>query len=162
MNVTYHRAYDLGENLLPLFLEYAAMLSEKGGEQMRRCLAVQNYDEEISHLEEKYGEPQGRLFLVRCDGKDAGCVAIRKLEEGICELKRVYLRPEFRGKGIGRNMMERIIDEARAEGYKLMRLDTTPYLDEAYALYVKMGFYEIPKYYFTNPVEEAVYMEKKL
>lgn len=162
MNVTYHRGYDLAENLRPLFLEYAAMLGERGGEQMRQCLAVQNYDEELSHLEDKYGEPQGRLFLVRCDGKDAGCVAIRKLEEGVCELKRVYLRPEFRGHGVGRAMMEKIIDDARAAGYKLMRLDTTPYLNEAYAIYVKLGFYEIPKYYFTNPVEEAIYMEKQL
>lgn len=162
MTVTYHRGYDLAENLRPLFLEYGAMLGEKGGEQMRRCLAVQNYDEELAHLEEKYGEPAGRLFLVRCDGKDAGCVAIRKLEDGVCELKRVYLRPEYRGHGVGRAMMERIIDEARAEGYTLMRLDTTPYLDAAYALYEKLGFYVIPKYYFTNPVEEAIYMEKQL
>ncbi len=162
MNVTYHRAYDLGQNLLPLFLEYAALLGERGGEPMRQCLAVQNYDEEIQHLEEKYGEPRGRLFLVRCDGKDAGCIAIRYLEEGICELKRVYLRPEYQGKGIGRDMMEKILDEARAAGYHTMRLDTVPYLDAAHALYVKLGFYVIPKYYFTNPVEEAIYMEKKL
>lgn len=162
MTVTYHRGYDLAENLRPLFLEYGAMLGEKGGEQMRQCLAVQNYDEELAHLEEKYGEPAGRLFLVRCDGQDAGCVAIRKLEDGVCELKRVYLRPEYRGHGVGRAMMERIIDEARAEGYTLMRLDTTPYLDAAYALYEKLGFYVIPKYYFTNPVEEAIYMEKQL
>ena len=74
----------------------------------------------------------------------------------------MYLLPEYQGKGIGRDMMEKILDEARAAGYHTMRLDTVPYLDAAYALYVKLGFYVIPKYYFTNPVEEAVYMEKKL
>lgn len=162
MNVTFELGYHQGAELLPLFLEYGQMLSERGGEVMRQCLAVQNYDEEIEHLEDKYGEPRGRLFLVRCDGAVAGCIAIRYLEEGICELKRVYLRPAYRGKGVGRAMMEKIIAEAREAGYRLMRLDTVPYLDAAHALYVKFGFYVIDKYYFTNPVEEAVYMEKAL
>lgn len=162
MNVTFHPGYDLPDALRPLFLEYGALLGEKGGEAMRQCLAVQNYDEELQHLEEKYGRPQGRLYLVRCDGQDAGCIAIRYLEEGICELKRVYLRPAFQGHGVGRQMMEKIIAEARDAGYHTMRLDTVPYLDAAHALYVKLGFYVIPKYYFTNPVEEAIYMEKKL
>lgn len=162
MNVTFHHGYDLPDALRPLFLEYSDMLGEKGGEPMRQCLAVQNYDEELQHLEEKYGLPKGRIFLVRCDGQDAGCIAIRYFEEGVCELKRVYLRPEYRGSGVGRQMMEHIIAEARSAGYQYMRLDTMPYLTEAHALYVKLGFYVIPKYYFTNPVEEAIYMEKKL
>lgn len=162
MNVTFERGYPHAEALRPLFLEYGTMLGEKGGETMRQCLAVQNYDEELQHLEEKYGEPRGRLYLVRCDGRDAGCIAIRYLEEGICELKRVYLRPEFRGGGVGRQMMEKVIAEARAAGYTKMRLDTVPYLESAYALYVKLGFCVIPKYYFTNPVEEAIYMELTL
>jgi GNAT superfamily N-acetyltransferase len=77
-------------------------------ESMKNTLS---YDEEIEHLQEKYGEPRGRLFLVRCDGAVAGCIAIRYLEEGVCELKRVYLRPAYQGKGVGRKMMEKIIDE---------------------------------------------------
>lgn len=162
MNITFESGYHQGNELLPLFLEYGQLLGERGGEAMRQCLAVQNYDEEIEHLQEKYGEPRGRLFLVRCDGAVAGCIAIRYLEEGVCELKRVYLRPAYQGNGVGRKMMEKIIDEARRAGYRLMRLDTVPYLDAAYALYVKFGFYQIEKYYFTNPVEEAIYMEKEL
>ena len=162
MLVTFEPGYHQGKELLPLFREYGQMLGEKGGEQMRQCLAVQNYDEEIAHLEEKYGRPKGRLFLVRCDGSVAGCIAIRYLEEGVCELKRVYLRPAYQGCGVGRQMMEKILAEAREAGYRLMRLDTTPYLTAAYALYQKFDFYEIDKYYFTNPVEDAIYMEKKL
>lgn len=162
MKITFELGYHQGAELLPLFLEYGQMLSERGGEAMRQCLAVQNYDEELSHLEEKYGQPRGCIFLVRCDGAVAGCIAFRYLEDGICELKRVYLRESFRGNGIGRVMLEKIIHEARAAGYRLMRLDTLPYLDAAYALYVKFGFYKIEKYYFTNPAEEAVYMEKVL
>ncbi|MBQ3548339.1 MAG: GNAT family N-acetyltransferase [Oscillospiraceae bacterium] len=162
MNITFEPGYQRGKDLLPLFLEYGQLLSDRGGEAMRQCLAVQNYDEEIQHLEEKYGQPRGRLFLVRCDGAVAGCIAIRYLEEGICELKRVYLREEYRGCGVGKMMMEKILAEAREAGYRRMRLDTVPYLDAAHGLYVQFGFYEIEKYYFTNPVEEAIYMEKML
>ncbi len=137
-----------------LFLEYAQSLGFS--------LCFQNFDKELAGLPGDYAPPEGRLLLVECEGKLAACVALHKLEPGICEMKRLYLRPQFRGKGLGRALAERIIAEARQIGYRRMRLDTVePVMKDAVAMYRKLGFKEIAAY-CANPIAGALYMELEL
>jgi len=137
-----------------LFLEYAQSLGFS--------LCFQNFDKELAGLPGDYVPPKGRLLLAEYEGQVAGCVALRPREAGICEMKRLYLRPQFRGKGLGRVFAERIIAEARATGYERMRLDTVePVMRDAVALYRKLGFEEIAPY-CSNPIAGAMYMELKL
>ena len=137
-----------------LFLEYAQSLGFS--------LCFQSFDKELAGLPGKYAPPEGRLLLADYQGQLAGCVAMRKLESDICEMKRLYLRPQFRGKGLGRALAERIISEARQIGYGRMRLDTVePAMKDAVATYHKLGFTEIPPY-CENPIAGATYMELNL
>lgn len=137
-----------------LFLEYAQSLGFS--------LCFQNFDEELAGLPGDYAPPEGRLLLAECEGQLAGCVAIHKLEAGICEMKRLYLRPLFRGRGAGRALAERIISDARQIGYRRMRLDTVePVMKDAVAMYSKLGFKEIAPY-CANPIAGALYMELEL
>jgi Acetyltransferases len=125
-------------------------------------LCFQDFDGEVAALPGKYAPPEGRLFIAYADGKPAGSIALRKLEEGICEMKRLFVRDEFRGRKIGVLLIEKIIEEARAIGYEKMRLDTyPPKMGKAVALYNAYGFREIPAYYH-NPYGETLYMEKDL
>jgi GNAT superfamily N-acetyltransferase len=134
-----------------LFLEYAKSLGFS--------LCFQNFDKELANLPGDYSPPDGRLLLVEYDGQLGGCVALHKLEDGICEMKRLYLRPEFRGKGLGRAIADRIIEEAHQIGYQRMRLDTVePVMKDAVAMYRRIGFREIAPY-CTNPIAGALYME---
>jgi GNAT superfamily N-acetyltransferase len=137
-----------------LFLEYAQSLGFS--------LCFQNFDRELAGLPGDYAPPEGRLLLVECEGQLAGCVALHKLDSGVCEMKRLYLRPPFRGKGLGRALTERIIAEARQIGYRRMRLDTVePVMKDAVAMYGKLGFKEIAPYR-PNPIAGAMYMELEL
>jgi putative acetyltransferase len=137
-----------------LFLEYAQSLGFS--------LCFQGFDKELAGLPGDYSPPEGRLLLVECEGQLAGCVALHKLEPGICEMKRLYLRSQFRGKGLGRALAERIIGEARQIGYQRIRLDTVePIMKDAVAMYRKLGFTEIPPYR-PNPIAGAMYMELEL
>lgn len=137
-----------------LFLEY--------GKSLGFSLCFQNFDKELADLPGSYAQPTGRLFLAECDGQLAGCIALRKLEEGICEMKRLYVRPEFRGKGAGRRLTDLILAEARQIGYRRMRLDTVePVMKDAVAMYRKIGFREIAPY-CANPIAGALYMELQL
>lgn len=137
-----------------LFLEYAQSLGFS--------LCFQNFDKELAGLPGGYAPPTGRLLLAEYDGKLAGCVALHKLEDGICEMKRLYLRSEFRGKRLGRILADRIIAEARQIGYQRMRLDTVePVMKDAVAMYRKIGFREIAPYR-ANPIPGALYMELDL
>jgi ribosomal protein S18 acetylase RimI-like enzyme len=134
-----------------LFIEYAKSLGFS--------LCFQNFDKELANLPGDYSPPDGRLLLAESDGQLAGCVALHKLGEGVCEMKRLYLRPDFRSKGLGRALANRIIAEARQIGYELMRLDTVePVMRDAVAMYRRIGFREIAPYR-NNPIAGALYME---
>ena len=137
-----------------LFLEYAQSLGFS--------LCFQSFDKELASLPCDYSPPQGRLLLAEYEGQLAGCVALHKLEPGICEMKRLYLRPQMRGKGLGLALANHIIAEARQIGYHRMRLDTVePVMKDAVAMYRKIGFQEIAPY-CANPIAGALYMELQL
>lgn len=137
-----------------LFIEYQQWLNFS--------LCFQGFDKELAELPGSYAEPKGRLYFAECNGKIAGCIALRPMnEEGVCEMKRLFVREEFRGKKIGRILAEKILADAKAIGYHTMRLDTLQRMEAARALYKKLGFNIIPAYY-NNPMNEVVYMELKL
>lgn len=125
-------------------------------------LCFQNFEEEVANLPGKYAAPEGRLFLAFADEKLAGCIALRKLEDGVCEMKRLFVRDGFRGQKIGVSLIEKLIEEARTIGYKKMRLDTfPPKMGKAVSLYESYGFRAIPPYYH-NPFDDTLFMELSL
>jgi ribosomal protein S18 acetylase RimI-like enzyme len=137
-----------------LFLEYANSLNFS--------LCFQSFDKELASLPGDYAPPSGRLLLAGISGRAAGCVALRPLDATTCEMKRLYVRPEFRAHKLGRRLAHAVIGEARAASYKRMRLDTVePVMREAVQLYRTLGFYEIPAY-CANPIQGALYMELQL
>lgn len=134
-----------------LFEEYAKWLGLN--------LCFQNFDQELAELPGSYAPPNGRLLLAVENDQIAGCVALRRIGEGICEIKRLYVRPDFRGRGLGHELTTTVIEAARKIGYQTMRLDTLPgKMDRAIAMYRALGFREIEPYYH-NPVKGAAFME---
>ena len=136
-----------------LFCEYAA--------ESQLDLCFQNFEAELAGLPGAYAPPEGRLLLALYEGQLAGCVALRKFEDGVCEMKRLFVRPAFRGQGIGRALVRRVIEEARAAGYSTMRLDTLARMRAAITLYESLGFRRIEAYR-PYPLEDAVYLELTL
>jgi putative acetyltransferase len=137
-----------------LFLEYAQSLGFS--------LCFQGFDKELAGLPGDYAAPEGRLLLATYEDQLAGCIALHKLDPQICEMKRLYLRPKFRGKGFGRVLAGRVIVEARQIGYSRIRLDTVePVMKDAVAMYRNIGFQEIAPYR-SNPIAGALYMELQL
>ena len=153
-------AYDHPQEVGELFKEYTDMLIE-GDSTFADYLSIQNYDEELKHLEVKYGMPEGRLYLAYYEGKLAGCIGLRKIDTQNCEMKRLYVRPSFRGKKIGGFLVEKIIADAKEIGYAHMLLDTLPFLESACAIYQKTGFYEIPSYN-DSPMDASIFMKLDL
>ena len=138
-----------------LFREYESWLALD--------LCFQNFEEELENLPGKYAATAGgRLFLIAVDGAIAGCAAFRKLDAGVCEMKRLFVRDDFRGLRLGVSLIEKLISEARAAGYEKMRLDTLPSkMPRAVELYKSFGFREIKPYY-KNPHNETLFLEADL
>ena len=136
-----------------LFVEYADSLGFD--------LCFQNFEKELANLPGEYVPPTGCLLLAKYQDKVAGCVALRKLSEGVCKGKRLYVRPQFRGLKIGRKLMEAIIAEARKMGYSAIRGDTVPSMQAAQVLHASLGFKEI-KPNHCDPIKEAKFIELKL
>ena len=142
------------EQARTLFEEYAAGLG--------LSLCFQNFDKELADLPGRYASPNGRLLLAFVDDQLAGCVALRKIDDGVCEMKRLFVREDFRGQELGRRLIDAVIEAAREIGYRQMRLDTLPMkMKSAIGLYRSLGFKEIEPYY-ENPVAGAMFMELTL
>jgi ribosomal protein S18 acetylase RimI-like enzyme len=136
-----------------LFEEYAAELGVD--------LCFQGFADELASLPGAYAAPPGRILLARDGNAVVGCVAVRSLGGGTCEMKRLYVRPDGRGRGLGRSLVEAAIGAAYEQGYERMRLDTLPQMVEAQPLYESLGFREIEPYY-DNPVPGARFLELDL
>lgn len=160
MSIEIIEAYTYKDEIKSLFDEYTKMLIE-GESKFKSYLKLQNYDHETENLEEKYGLPYGRLYLARFDGSVAGCIALRKLDNENCELKRLYVKPEYRGKNIGSYLVKHIITEAKKIGYKHILLDTLPFLETAISMYKRYGFYEIESYN-NSPMDNLIYLKYDL
>jgi ribosomal protein S18 acetylase RimI-like enzyme len=136
-----------------LFQEYAAEIGVD--------LCFQGFSQELAELPGNYAPPEGALFIAEIGGQPAGCVALRRIGDGVCEMKRHYVRPEFRGRGVGRALSDAVIAVARVAPYAALRLDTLSSMKSAVALYRSIGLGEVPAYY-DNPLRGVVYFELKL
>jgi GNAT superfamily N-acetyltransferase len=143
-------------------IEQARLLFREYADWLQIDLCFQNFEKELVNLPGEYAPPAGRLLLAYQDSQLAGCAALRRIDDGVCEMKRLFLRAAFRGRGLGRQLIEAIMREATQIGYERLRLDTLPpRMNDAIALYRSYGFKEILPYY-DNPVAGAIFMELDL
>ena len=136
-----------------LIIEYIQWLNQD--------LCFQNIDDELNNFPQKYKEPEGTFIIAKTNNIIIGCVGIRKMENKICEMKRLFVNDNYKGKGIGKKLVEKIIEEAKIKNYKKIRLDTLNTMKTALDIYYKNGFYIIEPYY-NNPNNNVVYLEKIL
>lgn len=139
-------------------LAQARALIEEYASSLGVDLSFQNFAEELAALPGDYRPPAGCLLLARVAGEPAGCVALRRLDDERCEMKRLWVAPRFRGAGLGRQLIDRVVSAAREAGYRRMLLDTLPAMRDAQALYARLGFVEIAPYRY-NPVPGARFFE---
>ncbi|MGA7991356.1 MAG: GNAT family N-acetyltransferase [Thermoanaerobaculia bacterium] len=145
----------------PADVATARALFEEYQRSLGFSLCFQNFDAELAGLPGAYAPPEGRLLLAFAGGEAAGCAALRKIGEEICEMKRLWVRPAFRGTGLGRRLAEALMADARGIGYGRIRLDTLPSMTAAQALYLSLGFRDIPPYN-DHPIEGTRFMEARL
>ncbi len=160
MSIELVEAYTHKDEVKALFNEYTQMLID-GDNSFKDYLELQKYDHELEDLEDKYGLPYGRLYLVFYDGVLAGCIGLRKLDNENCEMKRLYVKPQCRGKKIASFLVKNITEEARKIGYKHILLDTLPFLETAINMYKNYGFYEIESYN-NSPMDNLIYLKYDL
>jgi ribosomal protein S18 acetylase RimI-like enzyme len=141
------------EHVRALFLEYAESLPFK--------LDFQNFEQELDDLPGKYKEPSGCIMVAFIDEEAVGCIAIREIENNICEMKRLYVKSKYRGVGMGKKLVDESIKKAKEKGYKYMKLDTLASMKGAVSLYRSKGFIDIESYIY-NPFEDALFMQLKL
>jgi len=139
----------------------ARALFEEYQRSLGFSLCFQNFDAELASLPGAYAPPGGRLLLAFAGAEPAGCIALRKIGEKVGEMKRLWVKPGFRGTGLGRRLAETLMTEARAIGYRAIRLDTLPSMKAAQALYASLGFKDIPPYN-DHPLEGTRFMEAAL
>lgn len=153
-------AYDRTEEIKSLFSEYTQMLMANDAD-FEQYLQIQNYAAELEHLNDKYGMPDGRLYLLCVNGKPAGCIGLRKIDHVACEMKRLYVTPAFRGHHFAEHLVVKIIEDAKEIGYQTILLDTLPFLQSAIHLYQKLGFFETAPYN-DSPLERTIFMRLDL
>jgi len=159
-DITIVPGYTYPQEISTLFTEYTNLLIENDP-TFQDYLNLQHYDNELQHLEEKYGLPNGRLYLAFYDTTPAGCIALRQLSPTECEMKRLYVRPQYRGHHISDLLITQLITDAKTIGYTTMLLDTLPFLKSAIHIYKKRGFQEIPSYN-NSPMSTSIYMKLNL
>lgn len=152
--------YEYKDHIKALFTEYTDFLV-KNDSKFKEYLEIQKYDDEIACLESKYGLPWGRLYIAFYENQVAGCIALRKIDDIKCEMKRLYVKEEYRNRGIGKALAQKVISDAKEIGYSCMLLDTLPFLKGAIKMYKKMGFYEIESYN-NSPMDNSIYLKLDL
>lgn len=160
MNLKIELAYDRKSDIKKLFLEYTQLLIEND-KNFAKYLSIQNYDKELNHLDKKYGLPYGRLYIASIDNKIIGCIALKKLDDINCEMKRLYVKKKYRGQKVASQLVDKIINDAKVIGYKTILLDTLPFLQSAINLYKQKGFYEISAYN-NSPMNNSIFMKLDL
>ncbi|MBN2016828.1 MAG: GNAT family N-acetyltransferase [Candidatus Cloacimonetes bacterium] len=153
--------FDIYEDYSEKVITFVRELFAEYEQSLGFPLDFQNFDKELENLPGEYTPPEGCIFLCKVIEDIAGCIALRKLEPGICELKRMYVRKGYRGKGMGKQLADKIIERAKEIGYRIMRLDTLRSMTTPIKIYEELGFREIKAYRY-NPFKNAVYMEKEL
>jgi ribosomal protein S18 acetylase RimI-like enzyme len=154
-NVLYEKPGDGNE------VEMARKLVTEYAKWLNVDLSFQDFEKELSDFPGGYREPHGAFIIAKDENKVVGCVGLKRLDEDICEMKRLFVDDEYKGKGIGRKLVEIAIEEARSKKYRAMRLDTLKRLKDALKIYCRNGFCEIAPYY-GNPHDDVVYLEKML